>query len=95
MQPSSIDDVLIATILIGLLLSIANMVISVLNGRTSHRAHSKAASNLRVLYERTYLRTPFKSRRFVSIVRPGKLERRRTPSREAAPRDAAPPKDPD
>jgi hypothetical protein len=89
MQPSSIDDVLIATILIGLLLSVGNLVISVLNGRTSHRAHTKAASNLRVLYERTYLRTPFKSRRFVSIVRPGKIERRR------APPDTAPPKDPE
>jgi hypothetical protein len=36
----------------------------------------KAASNLRELYERTYKKTPFISRRFVSIARPGKLERR-------------------
>jgi hypothetical protein len=72
----SVDDLLSVTILVGLILSVANLIISVLNGRTSQRAHLKAASNLRELYERTYKKTPFISRRFVSIARPGKLERR-------------------
>jgi hypothetical protein len=84
MQASSVDDLMIATILVGLLLSVANLFVSVLNGRSSQKAQIKATSNLRELYERTYRRTPFKSRRFVSMARPGRTERR-----------AAPPKAPD
>jgi hypothetical protein len=79
MQPSSINDVLVATILVGILLSIAALIIAVFNGRTSHRAEVKATSHLRELYERTYLKTPFISRRLISIARPGRIERRVAP----------------
>jgi hypothetical protein len=79
MQTSAVDDVLIALIWIGLSMSVVSLLISVLNGRTSQRAHLKATSNLRDLYERTYRKTPFVSRRFVTIARPGKTDRRRAP----------------
>jgi hypothetical protein len=80
MQSSAVDDVLIALIWVGILMSVANLLISLLNGRTSQMAHLKATSNLRDLYERTYRKTPFASRRFVSIARPGKTDRRRVSS---------------
>jgi hypothetical protein len=80
MQPSTVDDLLTATVLIGIFLSVANLVVSVLNGRSSQMAQLKATSDLRGLYERTYRRTPFKSRRFVAMTRPGKNDRRDPPS---------------
>jgi hypothetical protein len=80
MQIASIDDVLIATIMVGVFLSLANLAVSVLNGRTSQMAHVKATSNLRELYERTYRKTPLISRRLISIARPGKTDRRHPPS---------------
>jgi hypothetical protein len=76
MQPSSIYYVLVATILVGIILSVAALIIAIFNGRTSHRAQVKASSHLRELYERTYRKTPFISRRLISITRPGKIERR-------------------
>jgi hypothetical protein len=79
MQSSTVDDFLTITVLLGIFLSVANIVISVVNGRSSQMAQLKASSDLRGLYERTYLRTPFKSRRFAVITRPGKVDRRRAP----------------
>jgi hypothetical protein len=80
MQTSLVDDVLFATIWLGIFLSVASMVVSVLNGRTSQRAHQKATLNIRALYERISRKTPLTSRRFVSIARPGRSDRRRPPS---------------
>jgi hypothetical protein len=80
MQATSIDDMLMVTIMVGVFLSLANLAISFLNGRTSQMAHVKATLNLRELYERTYRKTPLISRRFISIARPGKTDRRRPPS---------------
>jgi hypothetical protein len=80
MQPSTIDDLLTVTVLMGIFLSVANLVVSVVNGRSSQMAQLKATSDLRSLYERTYRRTPFISRRFAAITRPGKIERRGPPS---------------
>jgi hypothetical protein len=79
MQSATVDYVLTATVLIGLLLSVANLVVSVINGRSSQMAQLKATSNLRGLYERTYRRAPLISRRLVSVARPGKIERRDLP----------------
>ena len=81
MQSSTVDYLLIATVLIGLGLSVANLVVSVMNGRTTQRAQLKATSDMRGLYERTYRRTPFITRRLVSIARPGKAERRSPPAK--------------
>jgi len=86
METSAADDVLIALIWIGLFMSVASMLISVLNGRTSQRAHLKATLKLRDLYERTYRKTPFTSRRFASIARPGKADRRRAATGEGPPK---------
>jgi hypothetical protein len=87
MQTSNINDVLLGCILVGMLMSIATLIVAVVNGRSSHRAQAKATSNLRELYERTYRKTPFKSRRFISIARPGKVERRVAPSAEGVPEE--------
>jgi hypothetical protein len=77
MQSATVDYVLTATVMIGLFLSVANLVVSVLNGRSTQIAQIKATSDMRVLYERAYRRAPLISRRLASIARPGKTERRR------------------
>jgi hypothetical protein len=91
--------VLLTTILIGMILSLAALVVAVINGRSSHKAQVKATLNLRELYERTYRKTPFISRRFISISRPDKVERRVARGAQArgadAPRVDALPKEAD
>jgi hypothetical protein len=94
MQTSNINDVLLTTILIGMILSLAALVVAVINGRSSHKAQVKATLNLRELYDRTYRKTPFISRRFISISRPDKVERRVARSAQAPPVEA-PPKEAD
>jgi hypothetical protein len=79
MQSATVDYVLTATVMVGLFLSVANLVVSVLNGRSTQLAQIKATSDMRVLYERAYRRAPLISRRLASIARPGKTERRRVP----------------
>jgi hypothetical protein len=59
-------------IVAGLVLSVANLVLALVNGRSSRMAEIKAMAGLRELYQRTYKR----GRRLVSIARPGKSERR-------------------
>jgi len=73
---SNVDDLLILTILGGLLLSVGNLVVALVNSRSSQLAELRASSNIRELYDRTYKRT----RRLVSITRSGKVERRAPPS---------------
>ncbi len=73
MQPNTIDSVLMIVILAGIVLSIANLVLAVVNGQSSRMAEVKASAGIRELYQRTYLR----GRRLVSINRTGKLERRK------------------
>jgi hypothetical protein len=81
MQSATVDYVLTATVLVGLFLSLANLVVSVLNGRSTQMAQLKATSDMRVLYERTFRRAPLISRRSASIARPGKTERRSVPAK--------------
>jgi hypothetical protein len=69
------DYLLISTILFGILLSVANLIIAVVNGRFSQMAEIKASANVRELYERSYKRT----RRLVSMPWIGKPERRTPP----------------
>ena len=76
MHSSNVDDLLILTILGGLLLSVGNLVVALVNSRSSQLAELRASSNIRELYDRTYKRT----RRLVSITRSGKVERRAPPS---------------
>jgi regulator of extracellular matrix RemA (YlzA/DUF370 family) len=75
-QSTNVDTLLLITILFGVFLSVANLVVAVVNGRTSQMAEIKASANLRELYQRTYKKT----RRLVSIARTGKAERRAAPS---------------
>jgi hypothetical protein len=70
-----VDTLLIITILFGILLSVANLVVAVVNGRTRQMAEIEARANIRELYQRTYKKT----RRLVSIARIGKVERRAAP----------------
>ena len=74
---STVDTSLIITILFGVLLSVANLVVAVVNGRTSQMAEIRASANIRELYQRTYKKT----RRLVSIARIGKAERRAAPDK--------------
>ena len=75
-QSTNVDTLLIITILFGLLLSVVNMIVAVVNGRSSQKAEIKASANIRELYRRTYTKT----RRLVSIARIGKVERRVAPA---------------
>ncbi len=68
------DSILMIVILAGIALSILNLILSVVNGRSSRMAEVKATAGLKELYQRTYQR----GRRLVSITRSGKLERRKT-----------------
>ena len=65
------------TILAGIVLSVINLILALVNGRTSRMAHLKATAGFRDLYQRTYKR----GRRLVAIARPGRSERRIVPSR--------------
>jgi hypothetical protein len=71
-QSTTVDTLLLATILVGVALSVANLIVALVNGRSSQMAEVTANANMRELYQRTFTRT----RRRV-----GKSERR------AAPRD--------
>ncbi len=83
MQSNSIDNVLMIMILAGIVLSIVNLVLAVVNGRSSRMAEVKASAGIRELYQRTYQR----GRRLVAITRTGKPERRKA----GAPRTDGPP----
>ncbi len=74
MQGNNMDSILMIVILAGIALSILNLILSVVNGRSSRMAEVKATAGLKELYQRTYQR----GRRLVSITRSGKLERRKT-----------------
>lgn len=65
------------TIFAGIALSVINLILALVNGRSSRMAEIKSTAGIRELYHRTYER----GRRLVSIARPGKSERRRVPSR--------------
>ena len=75
MQSTNVDTVLLAVILFGILLSVANLAVTLVNARFKQMAEIKASANMRELYERAYRR----GRRLVSIPRIGKAERRKTP----------------
>jgi hypothetical protein len=74
-QSTNVDTLLLATILFGFLMSVANLVVTLVNGRSSQMAEIKASANMRELYQR-----PYKRRRLVSIPRIGKAERRSAPA---------------
>ena len=78
MQPNNLDSILMIVILTGIVLSIVNLILAVVNGRSSRMAEVKANASFRDLYQRTYQR----GRRLVprlagSINRTGKAERRK------------------
>jgi hypothetical protein len=75
MQANNLDSILMIVILAGIVLSIANLIVAVVNGRSSRMAEVKATAGFKDLYQRTYQR----GRRLVSITRPGKGERRKAP----------------
>lgn len=74
-QSTNVDTLLLAVILFGILLSVANLAVTLINARYSQMAEIKASANMRELYERAYKR----GRRLVSIPRIGKVERRKAP----------------
>jgi hypothetical protein len=76
-QSTTVDTLLLVTILVGVALSVVNLIVALVNGRSSQMAEVTANANIRELYQRTFTRT----RRRVSLPRIGKSERR------AAPRD--------
>ncbi len=75
MRQFNTDSLLMITILAGLVLSVANLIVALVNGRASRSAAVKQAAGIREMYQRTYQR----GRRLVSIARIGKAERRRQP----------------
>jgi hypothetical protein len=68
----STDGILMITILAGLALSVVNLILALVNGRSKRMAEIKATAGFRELYQRTYKR----GRRLVTNTRPGKTERR-------------------
>jgi hypothetical protein len=70
--PPDVDSLLIITIFAGIALSVANLILALVNGRTRRMAEIRATAGIRELYQRTYQR----GRRLVSIARPAKSERR-------------------
>ena len=64
------------TIIAGIILSVVNLILALVSGRTSRMAEQKASAGIRDLYQRTYKR----GRRFAAISRPHKPERRKAPS---------------
>jgi hypothetical protein len=70
--PPDVDSLLMITILAGVALSVVNLILALVNGRTRRMAEIKATAGIRELYQRTYQR----GRRLVSIARPAKSERR-------------------
>lgn len=77
MRSTSVDSILMITILAGLALSVVNLILALVNGRTKRMAEIKATAGFRELYQRTYKR----GRRLVTIARPSKGERRTAPNR--------------
>ena len=75
MQSTNVDTVLLVTILVGVLLSVANLIVALVNGRSSQMAEITANANMRELYQRTFKRT----RRRGLAVGFGKNERRAPP----------------
>jgi len=73
---ATIDSTLMIVILAGIALSILNLILAVVNGRSSRMAEVKATAGFKELYHRTYQR----GRRLVSINRTGRGERRKTGS---------------
>jgi hypothetical protein len=74
---TSVDSLLMITILAGIALSVVNLILALVNGRSKRMAEIKATAGFRELYQRTYKR----GRRLVSSARPGKTERRSVPRR--------------
>ena len=72
MRSTSVDSLLMITILAGIALSVVNLILALVNGRTTRMAEIKATAGFRELYQRTYKR----GRRLVASTRPGKAERR-------------------
>jgi hypothetical protein len=70
-----VDSILMITILAGIVLSVVNLILAIINGRSDRMAELKATAGIREIYQRTYKR----GRRLVSIARPGKSERRDAP----------------
>ena len=73
MRSNNLDTVLMITIIAGIILSVVNLILSLVNGRTSRMAEAKASASIKELYQRTYKR----GRRLVAITRAGKPERRK------------------
>jgi hypothetical protein len=71
-RSTSVDSLLMITILAGIALSVVNLILALVNGRTKRMAEIKATAGFRELYQRTYKR----GRRLVASTRPGKAERR-------------------
>jgi hypothetical protein len=76
MPQNSVDSLLMITIVAGIVLSVANLILALVNGQASRVAAVKQAAGIREMYQRTYQR----GRRLVSIARSGKTERRRQPT---------------
>jgi hypothetical protein len=72
MPQNSVDSLLMITIVAGIVLSVANLILALVNGQASRVAAVKHAAGIREMYQRTYQR----GRRLVSIARSGKSERR-------------------
>jgi hypothetical protein len=74
---TSVDSILMIMILAGFALSVVNLILALVNGRSSRMAELKATAGFRELYQRTYKR----GRRLVSNARPGKIDRRKDAGR--------------
>jgi hypothetical protein len=76
-RSTNVDSLLMITILAGIALSVVNLILALVNGRSKRIAEIRATAGVRDLYLRTYER----GRRLVSIARPAKTERRGAPGR--------------